>query len=611
MGVKRQKRQHDALDARQLFSESAAGIQISGDSGTGKTELLKRIMETIARAGFGYLYIDPDGDGTSDATELITAMPNRIRRRLLEVKPSDTRRTVAVNPLAVPWTRSDEHGFRARRSAKVSHFRSILFAAWGESEQGINGRPQLAKISDVYLNTLAECGLTVPDVECFFDVTSDVYRAIVAGAPGLMERLELAALADMKPREREEAIASTKNRFIGFLQNPIVRAMLGNVDGDRPLDFSRLRREQAIVHVNLDRAGLLRDEDVHVLANLFLHELLFAAYNTPRDERAPYFVILDELPDFQSCAGLLIRALRHVRKYQLRFICAHQGTHFFQDRTDDRLLRALVGQCRIHYFFRHADPVDAKFFGDVTTLPDLDPKVVKHVQTQEQQFQVGHDLVLLEDESENWQESDTTGSSNATANSDTTTDTAGHSEAIRQVAEAIGAARQEVTANTDSRSRGTGTTLTATSNSSQTRGCGGSRTKRQTLVPRLVTKTVVTGIQFYSLDELRAKGAVQSSRLGIGQAVEFINGRGARVVQFTLAKNPFRWTPQYGRKKRDELEEMLAGRTEYSTPQQVLADRRQFLVRLADHLRTRTADRRPAPLQLPAHEPDAESPFAI
>ncbi|MGD9648111.1 MAG: hypothetical protein AB7U73_20530 [Pirellulales bacterium] len=611
MATKRTNRRQDALDARQLFAESAAGIQISGDSGTGKTELLKRIMETLARSGFGYLYIDPDGDGAADATELMTSMPNRIRRRLLEVKPSDTRRTVAVNPLTVPWTRGDEHGFRARRSAKVSHFRSILFAAWGESEQGINGRPQLAKISDVYLNTLAECGLTVPDVECFFDVTSDVYQAIVACAPGLIERLELAALADMKPREREEAIASTKNRFIGFLQNPIVRAMLGNVDRERLLDFSRLRREQAIVHVNLDRAGLLRDEDVHVLANLFLHELLFAAYNTPRPERTPYFVILDELPDFQSCAGLLIRALRHVRKYQLRFICAHQGTHFFQERTDDRLLRALVGQCRIHYFFRHADPVDAQFFGDVTTLPDLDPKQVKHVQTQEQQFQAGHDLMFLEDESESWQESDTTGSSSATANSDTTTDTAGHSEAIREVAEAVGAARQEVTANTDSHSCATGTTTTATSNSSMTRGRGGSHTRRQTLVPRLVTRTVVTGIQFYSLDEQRARGAVRSSRLAIGEAIEFVNGRGARVVRFTLARNPFRWTPKYGRKQRDELERMLAARHEYSSPQQVLAERRQFLARLADHLRTRPVDRRPAPRQLPADDPDTESPFAI
>ena len=229
--------------------------------------------------------------------------------------------------------RTDLHTYRARRATKVSHFRNILFSAWGESEQGINGRPQLAKISDLYLNTLAECGLTVPDVQCFFDVASPVYQAIVDHAPDLLTQLELTALAGLRPKEREELIASTKNRFLGFLQNPIVHTVLGNVHQDRLLDFTRLIREGAIVIVNLERGGVLRDEDVQIFANLFLHEILFAVYNTPQHERVPYLVFLDELPDFQSCAPLLIKALRHVRKYQLRFVCAPPGHTVFSRKN--------------------------------------------------------------------------------------------------------------------------------------------------------------------------------------------------------------------------------------------------------------------------------------
>ena len=609
--TKRRRQIDDRLFARELFADTAAGIQISGDSGTGKTELLKRIMETLAKAGYGYLYIDPDGDGAADATEMISSMPDRIRRRLLDIKLCDTRRTVGINPLVVPGVRDDEHAYRARRATKVSHFRNILFAAWGESEQGINGRPQLAKISDLYLNTLAECGLTVPDVECFFDVTSPVYQAIVERAPGWMERMELVALAEMRPKDREEAIASTKNRFVGCLQSSIARCVLGNVDNDQLLDFGQLRRENAIVHVNLERGGMLREEDVHLFANLFLHEELFSVYNTPREERRPYFVILDELPDFYSCAPLLIKALRHVRKYQLRFICAHQGTHFFPDRTDDRLLRALVGQCRRHYLFCHADPVDARFFGEVIALPDLDAKRVKHTQTQEQQFQAGHELVTLEDESENWQHSDTSGSSSAIANSDTTTETTGHSEAIREVAAAAGAARQEVSANTNSRAQAAGTPATSTNTSSQTTGQGGSRTRRQTLVPRIVTRTVVTGVQFYSLDEQKTERAVALSRLLVGQAVEFVNGRGARAVQFKMAPNPYRWSPQYGRKKRTELEQMLATRPEYATPTEVMTARRTFLERLVEHLRTIPVEHRPPRESHRLSDESPPSPFGI
>ena len=206
-------------------------------------------MGALARGGQGFTLIDPEGDLAADVAALCSDLPPRLRNKVWEIKPCDTRRTTSINPLLVPGLRTDLHTYRARRAAKVSHFRQILFAAWGESEQGINGRPQLAKISDLYLTTLAECGLTVPDVQCFFDVGSPVYQAIVERAPDLLAQLELAALAELRPREREELIASTKNRFLGFLQNPIVHTLLGNVHNGQLLNFTRLVRELSLIHI--------------------------------------------------------------------------------------------------------------------------------------------------------------------------------------------------------------------------------------------------------------------------------------------------------------------------------------------------------------------------
>lgn len=608
----RQTHQAGKINLGELFAESAAGIQVSGDSGTGKSEFLKQIMRALARAGQGFLLIDPEGDLANDMVTFCADLPPRLRAKVWEIKPADTRRSTSVNPLLVPGARCDLHTYRARRAAKVSHFRNILFSAWGESEQGINGRPQLAKISDLYLNTLAECGLTVPDVECFFDTSSDVYQALTARAPNLISQLELSALADLRPREREELIASTKNRFLGFLQNPIIHTVLGNVDREQILNMTRLVREGAIVIVNLERLGVMRDEDVQILANLFLHELLFAVYNMPQGDRVPYFVILDELPDFESCAPLLVRALRHVRKYRLRFVCAHQGTQFFRDRLEDRLLHALVGQCRAHYYFRHADPVDAKFFGEIVTLPTLDPRRVKHVLRQEQQYQDGHDLVELVDESDNWTDSDTAGTALALAASDTTTDTAGTSQAVRDVLGAASqAARQEVNARTQSTARATGSTRTETENRSHTAARGGSRTRRQTLVPRLKFRTVVTSVQFYPIEEQSIQGAVQLARLPVGTALEYIAGRGMRRLRFPLPKNPLARTPRYARRKRWELERLLAARPEYATPAEVLAARKRFLERLVEHLRTIPVEHRPPHKPRQLTDDSQSSPFGI
>ena len=59
-------------------------------------------------------------------------------------------------------------------------------------------------------------------------------------------------------------------------------------------------------------------------------------------------------------------------------------------------LGAFIGQCGTHFYFRHCDPVDAKFFGEIVALPALDPLKVKHQLTQSQQYQDGFDVVVLD-----------------------------------------------------------------------------------------------------------------------------------------------------------------------------------------------------------------------
>jgi len=589
----------------------AAGIQISGDSGSGKSNLIKLIVRMLIRAGHGFALIDPDGDLAEDIAAECASLSPRVRQRVLEVKLCDLRRGVSINPLAIPGSRLDRHAYRARRAAKVSHVRQIILGALGEGDQGTVSRPQLAKLTDVYLNTLADCGLTIPDVEMFFNVQTPEYRALARSALDVLAQLELELLADLRPREREELIASTKNRFHGFFQNPIVYTTLGSLEADRLLDMRRIVQEGTILIINLERGGVLRDEDVQVFANLFLHEVLFAVFNMPRAERRPYFLILDELPDFQSCGPLLIRALRHVRKYGLRIVGAHQGTQFFADRQEDRLLHAFVAQCRLHYYFGHADPVDARFFGEIIKLPTLDGRRVKHILRQPQQYQDGLDRIVLEDESENWSDADTTGSADTHGTGSTNTDATGTSEALREIIGAAAtAAQQAVNANTTSHADSQSASQSTTTNQSQTTMRGGSRTKRTTLVPRIKTRLVVTGVQFMSIDEQNVEGAVELSRLPVGAAVEYRSGKPYRKVQFPLAEDPLRRTPKFARKKRAEFDAELSQRPEYASPAEILAARQRFRAQLLDQL-DRVAPQ-PGPIivpRLPAQPTD--TPFEI
>ena len=188
-------------DLAVLFDQSAGGIQLSGDSGTGKSNAIKVIMQSLIRQGVGCALLDPHGDLANDMEAFCAGLPDRHRRRVVTFHPARTRQIAAINPLAVIADGSDSVTTNARRAAKVSHVSRILLHAWGERD--FNGKPLLFKWTTRFLTTLAYAGLTIPDVRHFFDVRSPVYRALTRVAPDFIARLEFDELSEQRPRERE------------------------------------------------------------------------------------------------------------------------------------------------------------------------------------------------------------------------------------------------------------------------------------------------------------------------------------------------------------------------------------------------------------------------
>jgi len=379
-----------------MFADSAGGIQISGDSGTGKSMLMAFLMVTLAKMGHGLFLLDPHGDLARLVRRILLTLGASVEGRIRYYCPADTSVVTPFNPVAVERDGLSEDEWESRLCQKVAKVSRILLHAWGETD--FNSKPLLFKWTTRLIETVARIGLPLTGVQHFLDVSSDVYSAIIRQVGDPLAQAEFAELSDMRPADRETLIASTKNRFIGFLKSPIVRNTLGTLD--RGVRIRKMMDENAIVLVDLSPQGKLRPEDQQIFANLWLTEILDEVYNCPEGERVWSALFIDELPVFESCADQLNEALRQIRKMKLRIIGAHQGTNFFRERTEDRLLHSFVAQCATHFFFRHIDPVDAKFFAEIPALPSLDPMKVKHVLTQWQQYQAGNRLVTLTDESE-------------------------------------------------------------------------------------------------------------------------------------------------------------------------------------------------------------------
>lgn len=578
----------------ELLTNSAAGILFSGDSGTGKSNALMLFLQKIISARYGMTLLDPHGDLADDVEIYLASQPESVRRRAIVLRPSDTTRVTGLNPIAVDRTGLDDITYRARLASRVGHVSKILLHAFGERD--FNGKPVLAKWTNRILTILATTGLTLADACYFFDVNSPIYQALTAAAPDFVSQIEMAQLADLRPADREDQIGSTKNRLLNFLSNPIVRLMLGMPSGH--LDFNKAIRDRSIIIISLARGGALRDEDVEIFANLWLMEVLYAIYNTPRGQRVPHFLVLDELPTFRASFEIITNALAQVRKFLCRFVVAFQGTQLFEERQNDRLLNALIGQCDVHFYFRHKNPVDAKFFGEIIKLPSIDTKKVKHEQRQEQQYQDGHELVTLFDSSENLSAANQDGSSvsDGTTNTDTTstgtTETTGTStgESTSFVANAVEQARNEQSGksnqsgNTSGHSSAQGTTQTSGKNWSKTMTRGMSVTRKQSLVPIIRTREIVTSVQFYSTEEQFLEAARDIALLPCGTCFLYVAAKGVSRVVLPLARNPLGGLPKYSAKMLGQLRKLVFSRPEFSTPDELLRLRQEFEARLIDYL---------------------------
>lgn len=585
----------------QLLLDSAAGIVLSGDSGTGKSNAMQVLLQKIIAARYGVTLFDPHGDLADDMEAYAASLPDSLRRRVIVIRYSDTRRITGLNPLYVSRDGLDETTYKARLASRVGHVAKILLHAFGERD--FNGKPVLAKWTHRILSILASTGLTLADARHFFDVSSPIYQALTNAAPDFVAQLEMQQLADLRPADREDQIGSTKNRFLNFLTNPIVELVLGMTSGH--LDLQQAIQDRSIIIISLARGGVLRDEDVEIFANLWLMEVLYAVYNTPRGQRVPHFVMIDELPTFRASFETITSALAQVRKFLCRFVVAFQGTQLFEERQQDRLLNALIGQCDIHFYFRHKNPVDAKFFGEIIKLPSIDTKKVKHEQRQEQQYQDGHDLVTLFDSSENVSAANQDGGSfsDGITNTDTTSsgtsETTGTSsgESTSFVKNAVEQARNEQSGKSNQsgtssgQSSAQGTTQTQGKNWSQTMTRGKSVTRKQSLVPRIRTREVVTSIQFYSSDEQFLEAAREIATQACGSCFMYLAAQGVSRVQFPLAGNPLSGLPKYAAKKLAQLQKLIFDRPEFATPDELMQLRHEFENKLVEFLDASSRER--------------------
>jgi type IV secretory pathway TraG/TraD family ATPase VirD4 len=307
---------------------------IVGGTGTGKSRLLRVLIEQDIAAGHGLCVIDPHGDLCDALIQYVGTLPKNhpALRRVVLIDPTDPEWAVGFNPLEVPpGDNPYPHILEL-----ITVFEKLWHDAWG------------ARMEDILRNsllTLAEHGLTLLEMPKL--LTDEEFRSrLVADleSPEAQnywhDRFE-----PLAARTRAEWIESSLNKVSSFISDPWIRDMVGQTHST--IDLRAWMDEGAITFVNLSKGRLKRNSDL--VGALFVSKIQEAAMSRvdiPEKDRVPYRMFVDEFQNFATRSFEEI--LSEARKYGLSIIMANQTL----EQLPKTLLASVLGNCTVQCYFR-------------------------------------------------------------------------------------------------------------------------------------------------------------------------------------------------------------------------------------------------------------------
>jgi hypothetical protein len=312
-------------------------LHILGATGSGKSELMARMILDDAEAGRGVVVVDPKGDLVSD---LLMRLPEELGEKVVLFDADSKSRPPVLNPL--------EGADKARAVDNlVSIFSRIYASSWGPRTDDILRAGLLtltAMPGTPTLNDLPKL-LTVP---AFRQRACDqIDDEVLKGFWSWYD--------DLSDASRAQVIAPLMNKVRGFLLRPFVRAAIAGgastVDMDEVLNTGGI----CLVRIARDALGM---ETARLVGSIVVARTWQAATRrarVPQRKRRDCGLYVDECHNFLNLAYPLEDMLAEARGYKLSMTLAHQ----YLGQLPKELEEGISTNARSKVFF-NASPEDAK-----------------------------------------------------------------------------------------------------------------------------------------------------------------------------------------------------------------------------------------------------------
>lgn len=320
-----------------------------GQTGTGKSVLLKNLAIQDIQNGDGVCFIDPHGN---DILDILACVPPERFEDVIYFDPAHLDHPFGLNLLEYDPSRPEQKTFIVNELLMI--FRR-LYGDVPESmgpafEQYFRNATMLVMEDPASGSTMLDIARVLSDVEfrnhkimrSNNPIVNQFWTEIATKAEGE------ASLQNMVPW--------ITNKFDDFTANDFIRPIVGQQNSS--FNFREVMDSKKILLVNLSK-GRLGEKNANLLGLLLVGKIFMAALSRaddPRANYAPFYFYIDEFQNIttDSIPGILSEA----RKYKLSLTIAHQ----FLKQVNDKIRDAVFGNVGSMVVFRVGEE-DGEFFG--------------------------------------------------------------------------------------------------------------------------------------------------------------------------------------------------------------------------------------------------------
>jgi hypothetical protein len=339
-------------------------MYIIGQTGTGKSWMLKGLILQDILAGKGLAFIDPHGDAAEDILGMI---PKERTEDVIYFAPGEMDYPVGLNLF--------EFEHKEQQDFLIQEAINMLYKLYDPQRQGIIG----PRYEHLFRNA-AQTVMAGPDGGTFIDIPK-----LFSDKQYVNQKLKYVTdpvvrdfwLKEMPGSERSNDFGEVKSWFVSkfgaFLSNQMMRNIIGQTKS--AFDLREVMDDGKILLVNLSK-GKTGELNAKLLGMIFVMKFYAAAMgraNTPESERRDFTLYVDEFQNFST--ETFSDILSEARKYHLSLTVANQFVGQLTDEVRDAVfgnvgtvISSRTGASDAEFLVKYFSPIfDVE---DMTKMPN-------------------------------------------------------------------------------------------------------------------------------------------------------------------------------------------------------------------------------------------------